>query len=66
MCRRFQRTFTIGGDDITAEGCLSDRVQTSPSRPRHAMEEKMRGSIKGVLEYEGGPAFRDQVSQKIL
>lgn len=25
------------------------------------MEEKMRGRIKGVLEYEDGPSFRDQV-----
>lgn len=31
------------------------------SRPLSAMEEKVRGTIKGVLEYESGPSYRDQV-----
>jgi len=56
---------TVVGIDYSAIGSISERVQTEPCRPVSAMETKMRGSIKGVLQYDDSPAFRDQgVSDK--
>jgi hypothetical protein len=39
-------------------GSKTDRLIPSP-RPMTDMEEKMRGFIKGVLEYDNAPVFRD-------
>lgn len=53
-------TFTLGDNDY----CLGQRAQTEratspPARPLTAFQEKMRGYIKGCMEYASGPAFRD-------
>jgi hypothetical protein len=61
-----QTTLCLGEPDIMN---LGERAQTeravSPSRPLTAFQEKMRGYIKGCMEYQAGPAFRDDgVTQK--
>ncbi len=57
-----QTTLCLGEPDLIT---LGDRAQTeravSPSRPLTAFQEKMRGYIKGCMEYQSGPAFRDDV-----
>lgn len=59
----FQRTFTLGDlESPTAAGSKSARETVeSPRRPLTALEEKMRGTMKGILEYENGPVFRQEV-----
>jgi len=50
--------FTIG-TDYTDRGSKTDRLIPSP-RPMTDMEERMRGFIKGVIEYDNAPIYRDQ------
>jgi len=58
---RLFRESTIGclGTDSSFIESRNERVNTSPERPVTAFEQKMRGHIRGVLQYEDGPKFRD-------
>ena len=53
---------SVVGVDYAAIECQTERLRTEPSRPMTALEEKMRGSIKGVMEYSDGPRFKEDVS----
>jgi len=58
-------TVTIVGTDYSSIKPLSARQHSQPARPTTVQEQKMRGFIKGILEYEDGPNYRDQgVSDK--
>lgn len=52
-------TFTLGENEYSLE-CQTERSATR-QRPLTAQEKKMRGVIKGVLEYEDGPNYRPEV-----
>jgi len=54
-------TFNVGEMEFASMGSQTERYTSTPSRPITPMETKMRGHIKGVLEYEGGPNYRDHV-----
>jgi len=57
-------TFTLGETEISSTvGSTTDRMNTTAkvARPLTATEEKVRGYIKGVLQYEAGPKFRDEI-----
>jgi len=49
---------SVVGSDMAERGSKTDRLIPSP-RPVTEMEEKMRGFIKGVLEYDNAPEYRD-------
>jgi len=48
----------VVGNDYFERGSKTDRLVQSP-RPLTEMQEKMRGYIKGVIEHENAPEFRD-------
>jgi len=51
----------LGEPDVVS---LNERAQTERAvspRPLTAFQEKMRGYIKGCMEYQSGPVFRDDV-----
>jgi hypothetical protein len=52
-----ESNITIVGSDLT-RGSKTDRLIPSP-RPMTEVEEKMRGFIRGVLEYDNAPEYRD-------
>ena len=54
-------TFTLGDNDYELGQRAQTERATSPARPFTAFQEKMRGYIKGCMEYSSGPAFRDDV-----
>jgi hypothetical protein len=49
---------SVVGSDMAERGSKTDRLIPSP-RPQTEMGEKMRGFIKGVLEYDNAPEYRD-------
>ena len=55
-------SFSVVGGDNAALECQTERLRIEPSRPVTALEEKMRGSIKGVMEYSDDPRFKEDVS----
>jgi len=56
-----QMTLTLGDNDFSnvAQRAQTERAVSPGARPMTAIQEKMRGYIKGCLEYSSGPAFRD-------
>lgn len=40
---------------------VGDATDRYNSRPLSEMEQKVRGSIKGVIQYEDGPNYREHV-----
>jgi hypothetical protein len=52
-----EQQISVVGSDLN-RGSKTDRLIPSP-RPMTDMEEKMRGFIRGVLEYDNAPVYRD-------
>lgn len=52
-------TVTLG-DDCEYQSLTERNRSRTPQRPVSAMVQKMRGTAKGILEYDSGPSFREE------
>jgi len=59
-------SLTLGDYDYGTESKYETYVGAQTARPMSSHEEKMRGFIKGAINYESGPAFKlDTIAEKI-